>query len=274
MHSVTKEAKIIQDSLGILGTNQLDYSIEYVFKQPEFIMIAESINQMSRSLKESIERAKIYERKQNEAEMQELQAKFNPHFLNNTLEIFRHRCYENGDEETAEMIAQTAAIFRGYISPKTFIPIQEELAVAKRYLSLFRARYGDSVKVLYDIDTEVLQYGIIRNVFQPLIENYFEHGYNSSRKDNYILLKGYVWEDDKLIFLIKDNGFGMKEHELVDLNSKMQCSIRSEEESYGLKNLYQRLKLFYGDDCEMKLCQGKDGGMAIKITVKKIKCES
>lgn len=272
LRSLAKEVNRIQYGLDVLGQNKLDYRIQGQFYQPELSVIAESINQMSVNLKENIERAHEYEQKQREAELQEQQAKFNPHFLYNTLEMFRVRCYQNGDEETAELIAQTASIFRGFIGPKTFIQMQEELAFSKRYLALFKARYGESVRVLYDIDTEVLEYGIIRNAFLPLIENYFEHGYNPDNQENYIMFRGCIRDEETILFTIEDNGFGMDKEALEELNHRLQQPITSEKESYGLRNLHQRLRLFYGGECGLTLCAAKGSGMVIKMVILRKKC--
>ena len=249
LQSLTKEVNIIRRGLDMLGQNRLSYRIREQINQPELLAIAEAVNQMAASLEENIDRAHEYELRQRDAELQELQAKFNPHFLYNTLEIFRMRCYQNGDEETAELIAQTASIFRGFVGAQTFIPLREELAFSKRYLSLFKARYGESVKVLYDIDTEVLEYGIVRNVFQPLIENYFEHGYNPSNKENYILFRGSIRDEETILFIIEDNGFGMEEEAVKEMNECLRQPIVSEKENYGLRNLHRRLQLFYGEKC-------------------------
>ncbi|MBE5866493.1 MAG: hypothetical protein E7292_09845 [Lachnospiraceae bacterium] len=267
LRSITGEVNIIREGLEVLGQNYLDYRIEGTFAQPELKTIAKDINRMSQSLKENIERAHEYEKRQVESEIQELQAKFNPHFLYNTLEMFQLRCYQNGDEETAELIAQTASIFRGFIGSKTFISIQEELAFSRKYLLLFQARYGESVKVIYDIDTEVLQYGIIRNVFQPLIENYFEHGYNAANKKNFFVIRGSIRDEETILFTIEDNGFGMEEENLQALNRKLREPITSEQESYGLRNLHQRLCLFYGGECGIYLHSKEEPGLVIEMII-------
>lgn len=273
IRSIIKEVNIIRCGLKLLGENRLNYRIKGTFAQPEFAVIADAVNTMAQKLKENIERTHEYEQRQIKSELQELQAKFNPHFLYNTLDLFRCRCYQNGDEETAELIAQTAAIFRGFIGSKTFIPIQEELAFCGRYLSLFQARYGDSVKILYDIDSEVLSYGIIRNVFQPLIENYFEHGYDASSGDNYIRIEGHIRDEDTIFFRVEDNGIGMDETAMKELNSQLDKPIVSERECYGLRNLHQRLQLFYGDGFGLSLRKESHRGIIIEILVKRKKVE-
>jgi hypothetical protein len=225
------------------------------------------------NLKKSGDRAYYYELKQRDSELSELQTKFNPHFLYNSLEIFRVRCQKNGDHETAELITQLAGIFRGFIGSKTFIPIQEELAFSKRYLTIFRARYGESVRILYDIDTPVLQYGIIRNVFPPLIENYFAHAFDTDRDDNVIIFRGRVESEKTLLISVEDNGQGMTEGQLAALNGGFREKVTMEYDSYGLKNLHQRIKLFYGDQYGIMVRANEDRGLSIDVRIAKMTCE-
>jgi hypothetical protein len=225
------------------------------------------------NLKKSGDRAYYYELKQHDAELSELQTKFNPHFLYNSLEIFRVRCQKNGDHETAELITQLAGIFRGFIGSKTFIPIQEELAFCKRYLALFHARYGESVRILYDIDTPVLQYGIIRNVFPPLIENYFVHAFDAAKDDNFIIFRGRVESEQTLLITVEDNGQGMTEEQLAILNGGFREKAAKEYDSYGLKNLHQRLKLFYGDLYGIMVRSNEDRGLSVEIRIARMTCE-
>ena len=271
LRSINREVNAIRDGLEVLGRNHLEYRIQESFVHPELKTVASSINQMATELNDNIERAQEYERQQKLAEIQELQAKFNPHFLYNTLEIFRRRCFQNGDEETADMIRQTASFFRVFIDSKTFIPIQEELAFSKRYLDLLRFRFGDSVEVLYDVDTEVLQYGIIRNAFQPIIENYFEHGYNSGIKENRLIIRGYLYGEDEILFEVEDNGLGVKDEMLKEINNKLQQPLVSAEECYGLRNLHQRIRLFYGEPCGIMMKKKNEKGVTVEIRVKRQK---
>ena len=273
MRTIQREARRIRDGLDALGQNQLDYRIGGNFYQAAFADIAHSINKMAESLKENIDKAYYYQLKHKEAEMQELQAKFNPHFLYNSLDVFRACCYENGDDETAELIAQTASVFRGFIGAQTFIPLQQELAFSQRYLAIYRARHNDAMQILYDIDKEVLQYGIIRNVLQPLIENYFAHGFDPSRQDNILQFRGYIRDEDTYVLTVEDNGFGMEEDALQALNAHLQEPIATEQESYGLKNLHQRIQLYYGPKCGLVIRKNPTGGLIAELCVLRKKPE-
>jgi len=270
---ISKEVDIIRHGLAKIGENQLTYQLPTAFRQPGLNDIADAVNSMTIRLNENINRAYYYELKQKESELSELQAKFNPHFLYNSLEMIRSRCYQNGDSQTADLVSQLAAIFRGFIGSKTFIPLPEELAFSKRYLALFGARYKGQVDIQYEVDMELMQYGIVRNIFQPLIENYFVHGFEtSSEQDNYIRITGKSLDEKFMILTVEDNGSGMTDEELKILNNSLQEPIQMTTESYGLKNLHQRLRLFYGEDCGLTICHNGDKGLSIHMKVRKMKC--
>lgn len=270
-----KEVNVIRDGLEIISQNHLDYRIPDSFTQNGLTEIAFSINRMSKHLKENIHRAYYYELKQKEAELSELQAKFNPHFLYNTLEMLRSRCRQSGDTDTADLITQISAIFRGFISADNFIAMTEELAFSKRYLSLFEARYDDQIKIKYDFDKDILSYGIIRNLFQPLIENYFVHGFDTSNENNYILFSGKSLDDENMLLTVEDNGCGMTSEEITKLNKTIKEPIQLATESYGLKNLHQRLQLFYGDGYGLTVLPNTNcgKGLIIQIKARKMTCE-
>ena len=271
MHMIRREVAVINNGLQIIGENDLDYRIPIHFHQSGLPEIARSINQMTIRLKDNINRSYFYELKQREAELSELQSKFNPHFLYNSLEMLRSRCQLNGDEKTASLISQLSAIFRGFIDSRTFISITEELALSKRYLALFGARYEDKVKIYYDFDKDILKYGIIRNLFQPLIENYFVHGFDTSNEENYILFKGKSLDEKTMILTVEDNDCGMSDEEIERLNAKLHEPIQISTESYGLKNLHQRLQLFYGEGYGLTICQNPNSAKGISIQMTALK---
>lgn len=271
---ISKEVHSIQEGLLYISDNHLDYRLPTRFHQSGLSEIASSINHMSALLEENINRLYYYELKQKEGQLEELWSKFNPHFLYNCLEMLRSRCYQNNDYETANLINQLSTIFRSLISSKTFIPLSQELSFSEHYLALLKARYEDMLKIYYDFDSSLFEYGIIRNVFQPLIENYFVHGFDAaSDKKHFLRLHGESLDEKTMLLAVEDNGNGMSDLEIEALNNRLHEPIQIETESYGLKNLHQRLYLFYGEDCGLNILHGQEGGLRVEIKVLKWKCE-
>lgn len=264
----------IQYGLQRIGDNHLDYRISVSDKRAdEFENISQSINEVAKRLQENIDKVYLSKLKQKEAELAELQAKFDPHFLYNTLEVIRGKVYDNGDEETADIIVKLAQIFRSFIGSERFISIQEEMEFCNLYLSLLKYRYDNGVTIVYDVESEILGYGIIRNLLQPILENYFVHGFQDGKQDNRLVIRGKLKDDVYIHFVIKDNGMGITDERLAALKDNLDAIEVSAKSSYGLKNVNRRIKLFYGQECGLEIDRNEEGGASIEVWIRKLTCE-
>lgn len=270
---ITREVNIIRQGLRRISDNDMSTPIQDDFIQAGLRSIAQAVNDMAQRLDRTLNRAHYYQLRQKEAELSDLQSKYNPHFLYNTLEMLRNRCELAGVSDVAELITDFSSIFRRLVGSKTFIPMREELAFTRRYLSLLGARYKDQVTIRYDFTRDVLHYGIIRNVFQPLIENYFQYGFDAASQDNEVLIRGELLEDGLMALTVEDNGSGMSEDAITALRFKLNQSVQNSQESYGLKNLHQRLRLFYGEDCGLNVAPSEGGGLKVRIIARAMTCE-
>ena len=104
-------------------------------------------------------------------------------------------------------------------------------------------------------------------------ENYFVHGFDANRPDNEIEFMGTFLDEDNIPLLVKDNGYGMTEEEVVVLNQKIEEPIRHSRENFGLKNLNQRLKLFYGPSYGLHIEKNESGGSTVFIKIRKMTVE-
>lgn len=262
---LNREVSAIRRGLKCIGNNHLDFRFTLHFRNDGFNDIALAVNSMAEELQHSLERSRQLEQKQRENEMAELIAKYDPHFLYNTLELFRSRCLRNGDEDTANLISHAAKLFRGLINSKQIVTVQEELAFNEHYLHLFRSRFGEHTRILYDFDSEVMQCEIIHNILQPLIENYFEHGIDVSRSDNILQICGKKTGDHEICLTVQDNGYGISDDDLLHLRAQLNES-RQQGSSYGLRNLHQRIRLYYGDSYGLHLDHGNNHtGLRVSI---------
>ena len=271
---MSTELDKIKGGLDAVADNNFKFRFDDNFKTYGLNEITSNINEMSAKLEEHIDKAYYFELKQKEAQIAELQASFNPHFLYNTLEMLRSKSFFNGDTETAEMISNLSALFRGYINAKPFVPIKEELAFTNRYFSIISARYGDQTEVRYDIQQELLKYGIVRGILQTLIENYFVHGIiTDSETLGTIIITGQEVSGGNMLITVDDNGSGMTPEAVKELNSKIQSPIQKGEKNYGLKNLNHRLKLFYGHEYGLEVSLRDGGGLKVSILLKEMTIE-
>ena len=72
---------------------------------------------------------------------------------------------------------------------------------------------------------------------------------------------------------VEDNGRGMSADAIEVLRSRLSQPVQSSKESYGLKNLQQRLKLFYGDECGVQIGESAGGGLRVTIIARTMTCE-
>lgn len=270
---ILTKIRVIQEGLHTVGDSNLAYRIP-VSEVPkdEFEDIGRSINEMAAQLQENINKTYELRLRQREAEMSELQARFDPHFLYNTLEVIRGKVYENGDIETSDVITKMAQLFRTLLSADSFVSIRDELDYCNSYLSLMEYRYDDRIEVIYDVESEIMQYGIVRNLLQPLLENFFVHGIDENKYTHTLRIRGKVYDEDYIWFYLQNDGLTIPEDKLKRLQESLKQPGESTK-SYGLRNVQRRTQLFYGPDCGLTLRNNPDGGVTVELKIRKLTCE-
>ena len=271
--SILKKIRAIQTGLHMIGENKLDHRIP-VSKTPkdEFEDIGRSINEMTAQLQENINKTYELRLQQRETELSELQAKFDPHFLYNTLEVIRGRVYENGDMETSDVIIKMAQLFRNLLNSENFISIRDEIDFCNSYLSLMEYRYDDRIDIIYDVESEVMRYGIIRNLLQPVLENFFVHGIDEDKYKHTLRIRGKVYDEEYIWFYIQNDGLTIPEEKLNKLISSLK-QTGGMSQGYGLQNVQRRTKLFYGPDCGLTLRNNPTGGVTVELKIRKLTFE-
>jgi Predicted signal transduction protein with a C-terminal ATPase domain len=202
------------DEIGILG-NQ--------FK----VMVKENLE-----LNERITSSKL---KQREAELELLQAQINPHFLYNTLDSIYWLAKIKKVDDIADMAIALSDIFKLSLNKGSEITtVRNEIKQVQSYLIIQNLRYKDRFKVDIDIDDKIMDYEIIKLIIQPFIENAMVHGLEPKVGNGEINIIGKL-EGDEIVFVIEDNGIGVEDINKFNLG-------------YGIKNVQERIKLYYGDE--------------------------
>lgn len=268
-----RKVNTILDGLEKIKSTDSSYQLPVSDANDEFDIIAAHINHTAKQLRDNVEKSYQYSLKQKNAELGELQAKFNPHFLYNCLEIIRSQLQQNGDLESADMVLWLSQIFRNFLNPNSFVKIQDELSLCNMYIHLLQMRYKDEFEVEFDIDSDILEYGIIRNLLQPIIENYFVHGFDETKEQNRITISGHTWKEEYILLQIEDNGIGMDAHKLTEIQTLLREDSSDSDNSYGLKNVNDRIMIFYGDDCGLQIESEAGEHTVIQVLIKKMTCE-
>jgi two-component system sensor histidine kinase LytS len=178
-----------------------------------------------------------------DAEIRALQAQMNPHFLFNVLNTVKS-FIRTKPEDARQMITQLAKYLRQNMqnNNRPLITVQEELSHVESYLSLIRARMGDKLEFIHDIDEELLHHLLPPFSIQPLVENSIEYGLKSIRYQGRIVLR-VKKTDDRVWVSVEDNGV-WKERSSEPRHLHM---------GFALSNIEQRLKFHFGAENELKI---------------------
>lgn len=205
----------------------------------------------------------------NELELMALQAQINPHFLFNTLETINweaSRLTGSLQNNISGMVQNLSDVLKYSLSnPSDPVTLKEELYYAQCYVAIQQQRYSDTIEVLWDIDQEALSSKGMKLLLQPLIENAIYHGAKEKEASSTIVIR--IRRLDEFISLcISDNGTGMKAEQLAMV--KLRIEEEGMEESHiGLKNVYKRLKLHYGDSVQFSIDSEWRVGTSITILI-------
>lgn len=255
-----------------------DFEIEFNDKgADEIAALYRDMRQMidsMRSLMDDIYTAKIqneaFKFDQMQAEFKALSSQINPHFLYNTLETIRMKAYCNNDKETADLVKKLGKFMRRCLEFKdTEVTLRSELEFTSSYLELQSARFGD--RISYSIYCEVdKNYTVLPLLIQPLVENAFVHGIESSKANGRIDIKIY-YHGSQVIADVSDNGCGMTDEKLAELIEKLKISDTSSGKSIGLTNVNKRIKMYHGEEYGMTVKTKLGSGTTIRITLPRYK---
>ncbi|MFC4801946.1 sensor histidine kinase [Neobacillus sp. GCM10023253] len=239
--------------------------------------LGHSFNHMLDTIEEMIEQIKIQEEAKRNAELDMLQAQINPHFLFNVLNAIRLKVKMEGDTGSASLIYSLSALLRMTINRNNaFIPFEEELKIVRHYVDLMNFRHQHDVELEINVNEAASRFQVPRFFLQPVIENAIIHGFNN-RKET-INIRAIEQSHTYLEIIITDNGKGMDKLTLERLREKVFQPYRHDyvksHQSFngiGVQNVYQRMKLIYGEEFQMGIdsMEGEGTTLTFKIPVHK-----
>ena len=198
------------------------------------------------------------------SEFDTLQSQINPHFLYNTLDIIVWMIENENSDKAVSIVTALAKFFRISLSKgKNIITVKDEVEHVRNYLMIQNMRFKNRFEYSIDVDEEVLSYSSLKLMLQPLVENAIYHGMEFMDGDGEIDVKVFK-ENESLYFTITDNGLGMSEDMVEALLSK--DFVPSKKGSgIGVKNVNERIKLYFGNEYGLKVESEPDEGTKITI---------
>lgn len=238
----TKKIRELSHSMEKIQTGQFDVYIAYPGND-EIGHLIGGFNVMARKLKELVEENYTIKIKEKESELKALQAQINPHFLYNTLASISMLGMRVGGEDITSMSNSLARFYKIALSKgSSIIRVKDEVEHVKAYMEIQGIRFKNKVSMSYDVDESILEAKTLKLMLQPFVENAIGHGLWKDKKSITINLVVKRVED-KIIWRIIDDGVGISK-------TNMEAILRSDEnfaQGYGIVNVDQRVKLYFGD---------------------------
>lgn len=196
------------------------------------------------------------------AELHALHAQINPHFLFNTLNTII--MFSRTNPETARrLLIRLATFFRQTLKRHGhFNTLREELEYINTYLVLEKARFREKLRILRDIDKELMDYQVPVLSLQPLVENAVKHGVTPKVGHGAVQIS-VKKENGELHVMVKDDGVGIPGDKL---HLVLQPGYGSGN-GVGLSNVHERLKSLFGEEYGLQIESTEGEGTTVHVRV-------
>jgi len=149
-----------------------------------------------------------------------------------------------------------------------FVPLSKEIDHIKAYLELQKQRFKQNLSYHIYLDDEIKDLPIPKMILQPLVENYFKHGFKQD------IHPGKIWIDiekknSKLITItVEDNGVGMDSDKLQSVQHMLnEPQSVGKSESIGLFNVLSRIQLYFHEQAQIEISNRNPNGFKIVLWI-------
>lgn len=230
----------------------------------EMEILESTYNKMADEIDALIEMVYEEEKIKRKAELNALQEQMKPHFLYNTIDAMGYLALSGKNEEVYDALEAFGSYYRILLSKgREMISVREEAEMVKDYLELQKLRYGDSLHYVLNVAPEIQGTFILKMVLQPLVENSVNHGIRPKETPGVVYVEG-IEEDGYLKFTVEDDGVGMDEDKIRELNRE---NISTNEKSFGLRGTIERMRIFYESDIDYTIKSTKGRGTTIVLRI-------
>ena len=261
--NLSKRINNISSEMELIGEGQLDLQMDVDTSGDEIGQLSTLFNRMIERINSLVIEQYKNEIKSKEEQLHILQNQINPHFLYNCMDTINWRSIMNNDTKTSAFANNLADFYRTCLNNgNTKISLSDEFRNIRAYVYLQLDMHDNSFDYNEDVDEEIYNYQGINLMLQPIIENAIEHGLelNSGLRGQIKISAGFAEENSQK--LIKINIFNNGKPIAQDVAE----AVMKGEKGYGLSNVTNRIKLFFGSEYGVIIRPDK-GGTVCEITI-------
>lgn len=241
-------------------------------KNDDFAYLFQAFNDMTLKLGKLIERDYNQKMLLQKAELKQLQAQINPHFLYNSFFMLQRMIKMELMEEAQEMANALGVYFR-YLTRNSMdqVTLAEEYEHAKTYSYIQGLRFEGRIQIHFEeLPLEFAKLPVPKLILQPLLENAFNYGLHNKLKDGLLEIH-FSSDNDALTIIVEENGEELTDEVLNTLSEKLETAKTesADFEMTGLLNIQRRLNIFSNYNYSMHVSRSHMGGLCVSITLNK-----
>ena len=249
-----------------------DFSARVSVKgKDEIAALGHLLNQMAEQISGLVKRIKTEEDQRRRRELQTMIYQINPHFLYNTLDSVSILARRNKDAKVADIVTNLSRLFRlGLHQGRECVTVRDELSHVTYYLKIQKIRFEEYLDWEIEAAPEVMDYKTMKFILQPIVENAINHGLRAKGVPGYVRVSVRETEED-IIFTVSDTGNGMSPDTVRILRERIDRKTIDEqqEQGFGLWNVNQRVKLYYGDAYGITIESVQEKGTDVSVRIHK-----
>ena len=254
-------------------------------RKDEFGFLIQSFNRMVAVQKHLIEDHYEQQLRLTTTELKFLQSQINPHFLYNTLDSIYWTAKNYEAEEISEMVMNLSKFFRLSLNKgRQVFSIEESIVHLHYYIRIQQLRFLDNFTVEYQVEEESKGVPILKLLLQPLVENAIIHGMEGKSSGGILIISSRIDQQRFVNISVQDNGPGIGDERLTYIRDELHRmgsrgfpSLSQDEENvkdlFGLRNVFTRMRLYYGDESGITVDSTPGKGTMVAITIPLDRCE-
>jgi two-component system sensor histidine kinase YesM len=247
-----------------METGDMDFEIRHRYDD-EIENLYRHFNDMVSKLNRVIQHEYLQEILVKRAELKQLQAQINPHFLYNSFFIL-YTMTRRGEYGMLEKFELQLGDYFQFLTRNTSdeVTLAKEVNHARTYCEIQALRFSNRISIDFgELPEEYADMQVPRLILQPIIENAFVHGLEMKEEGGRLFV-GFTAEGAFLRISIQDNGGTMTDEEILEMNRMME-RYDNNTETTSMLNIHRRIRLRFGDRCGLTFARGGEGGLEVTL---------
>ena len=225
-----------------------------------------AFSNMSLRIQELIDRTYREELELKSAQIQALQSRINPHFINNALENINWAARIEGSENISAMVASLSVLLNASMARnnRRMVTLREELEVAEAYIFFVVQRFGENLTVERDVEPKALDGIVPLLTVQPVLENAVEHGIAPAGGG--LIRLSFHRAGNCVRISILNSGKGIQPEDRAKIDAALSGENMSGQH-LGLANIANRLRLIYNDRASIQVRSDEEGCTIVEMSI-------